>query len=83
MQIKCELRLFAQLSFNLSVDSEVALSKDAAKKSAANGTSVSKLNLLPSAWSSKPRVVQASGKDPLKEGVKDMLIKHNLFSWDL
>ncbi|KAH7732229.1 Variant SH3 domain containing protein [Aphelenchoides avenae] len=79
-QIKCELRLFAQLPFNLNVDSEVALSKDKSKKSSVNGTSASKLK---AAAASKPRVVQANGKEPLKEGVRDMLIKHHLFSWDL
>jgi len=61
VQIKCELRLLAQFSFNLTCDWE--LRADRAKK-------VSNVS------------VEEEGK-PLQEGVKDMLVKHHLFSWDL
>ena len=54
VQIKCELRLLSQFSFNLSPDWE-----------------------LPT---TKKDVVQ---NQPLKDGVRDMLVKHHLFSWDL
>ncbi|KAK6110199.1 Rab-GTPase-TBC domain family protein [Brugia pahangi] len=77
-QIKCELRLLAQFSFNLSVDYEVAdivrrkknlnLSKTLKKKAFSN--------MLPT-------TIRSSFDQPLKEGVRDMLIKHHLFSWDL
>ncbi|XP_041363349.1 small G protein signaling modulator 3-like isoform X2 [Gigantopelta aegis] len=51
VQIKCELRLLAQFSFNLSKDWELPKQNDSYK--------------------------------PFREGVKDMLVKHHLFSWDL
>ncbi|ELU16805.1 hypothetical protein CAPTEDRAFT_177453 [Capitella teleta] len=51
VQIKCELRLLSQFSFNLSQDWELPLKQDLSR--------------------------------PLKEGVRDMLIKHHLFSWDI
>ena len=54
VQVKCELRVLAQFSFNLNQDWELT--------------------------------AQARRKDeqkPLQEGVKDMLVKHHLFSWDL
>ena len=51
VQIKCELRLLSQFSFNLSQDWEIPMKKDLSR--------------------------------PLKEGVRDMLIKHHLFSWDI
>ncbi|VDN28584.1 unnamed protein product [Gongylonema pulchrum] len=75
-QIKCELRLLAQFSFNLSVDFEVA------------GIARQKKNLN-SMWKKKvlsqmrPETIRSSFDQPLKEGVRDMLIKHHLFSWDL
>ncbi|MCP9266137.1 Small G protein signaling modulator 3 [Dirofilaria immitis] len=61
-QIKCELRLLAQFSFNLSVDYEIA--------------DIAFSNMLPT-------TIRRSFDQPLKEGVRDMLVKHHLFSWDL
>ncbi|XP_063446049.1 small G protein signaling modulator 3 homolog isoform X2 [Mytilus trossulus] len=52
VQIKCELRLLSQFSFNLSMDWEI------------------------------PKQTITTFK-PFKDGVKDMLVKHHLFSWDL
>ncbi|TRY67052.1 hypothetical protein TCAL_07812 [Tigriopus californicus] len=52
VQIKCELRILSQFSFNLNPDWEVRSSLRDEQK-------------------------------PLQEGVKDMLVKHHLFSWDL
>eukprot|EP00095_Tigriopus_kingsejongensis_P005364 maker-scaffold34_size539781-snap-gene-3.23 protein:Tk05364 transcript:maker-scaffold34_size539781-snap-gene-3.23-mRNA-1 annotation:"small g protein signaling modulator 3-like protein" len=52
VQIKCELRILSQFSFNLNPD-----------------------------WEVKPTVWDEHR--PLQEGVKDMLVKHHLFSWDL
>lgn len=49
VQIKCELRMLAQFSFNLSVNGELPKSGD--------------LNV--------------------NESIRDMLIKHHLFSWDI
>ncbi|CAD5123331.1 DgyrCDS11688 [Dimorphilus gyrociliatus] len=53
VQIKCELRLLSQFSFNLSQDWEIPTSKSSDLSA------------------------------PLRDGVRDMLIKHHLFSWDI
>ena len=60
VQIKCELRLLAQFSFNLSADWELGR--------AGGGGGGGR---------------QRDDQRPLQEGVKDMLVKHHLFSWDL
>ncbi|KAH1029946.1 hypothetical protein HUJ05_003092 [Dendroctonus ponderosae] len=52
VQIKCELRILSQLSFNLNPDWELPVKREA-------------------------------NNQPLKEGVRDMLVKHHLFSWDI
>ncbi|KAK5639179.1 hypothetical protein RI129_011671 [Pyrocoelia pectoralis] len=52
VQIKCELRILSQLSFNLNPDWELPVKKDV-------------------------------NNQPLKDGVRDMLVKHHLFSWDI
>ncbi|XP_071129039.1 small G protein signaling modulator 3 homolog isoform X1 [Mytilus edulis] len=52
VQIKCELRLLSQFSFNLSMD-----------------------------WETPKQTITTF--KPFKDGVKDMLVKHHLFSWDL
>uniref|UniRef100_A0A915PXL9 RUN and TBC1 domain-containing protein 3 n=1 Tax=Setaria digitata TaxID=48799 RepID=A0A915PXL9_9BILA len=77
-QIKCELRLLAQFSFNLSVDYEVADIVKRKKNLNLNDTLKKKTfsNMLPS-------TIRSSFDQPLKEDVRDMLIKHHLFSWDL
>ncbi|XP_076448737.1 small G protein signaling modulator 3-like isoform X2 [Babylonia areolata] len=51
VQIKCELRLMGQFSFNLSRDWELPKQPDTFR--------------------------------PFRDGVKDMLVKHHLFSWDI
>lgn len=52
VQIKCDLRILSQLSFNLNPDWELPVRKD-------------------------------GNNQPLKDGVRDMLVKHHLFSWDI
>ncbi|XP_050313746.1 small G protein signaling modulator 3 homolog isoform X2 [Anthonomus grandis grandis] len=52
VQIKCELRILSQLSFNLNPDWELPVKREA-------------------------------NNQPLKDGVRDMLVKHHLFSWDI
>ncbi|XP_018327081.1 small G protein signaling modulator 3 homolog isoform X2 [Agrilus planipennis] len=52
VQIKCELRILSQLSFNLNPEWELPVKKEV-------------------------------NNHPLKEGVRDMLVKHHLFSWDI
>lgn len=51
VQVKCELRILSQFSFNLNPDWELGLQKELNK--------------------------------PLREGLRDMLAKHHLFSWNL
>ncbi|KAM3726527.1 Small G protein signaling modulator [Dirofilaria immitis] len=77
-QIKCELRLLAQFSFNLSVDYEIADIVKKKKDLNLNETLKKKAfsNMLPT-------TIRRSFDQPLKEGVRDMLVKHHLFSWDL
>uniref|UniRef100_A0A7E4V5X8 RUN and TBC1 domain-containing protein 3 n=1 Tax=Panagrellus redivivus TaxID=6233 RepID=A0A7E4V5X8_PANRE len=88
-QIKCELRLLSQFSFNLSIDLEIL-----EKAGTSSGGVVSRLQMLSTGQSKngfrKSQSIDASlsgasttNKQPLKEGVRDMLIKHHLFSWDL
>ncbi|XP_066158762.1 small G protein signaling modulator 3 homolog isoform X3 [Euwallacea fornicatus] len=52
VQIKCELRILSQLSFNLNPDWELPVKRE-------------------------------TNNQPLKDGVRDMLVKHHLFSWDI
>jgi hypothetical protein len=52
VQIKCDLRILSQLSFNLNPDWELPVKKE-------------------------------TNNQPLKDGVRDMLVKHHLFSWDI
>uniref|UniRef100_A0AC34QSP7 RUN and TBC1 domain-containing protein 3 n=1 Tax=Panagrolaimus sp. JU765 TaxID=591449 RepID=A0AC34QSP7_9BILA len=76
-QIKCELRILTQLFFNLLVDSEVtdkSLTSNMTNFVSGNNTKIMK----------KSGSLDLSlNKQPLREGVRDMLIKHHLFSWDL
>ncbi|MFH4973717.1 hypothetical protein AB6A40_000426 [Gnathostoma spinigerum] len=75
--VKCELKLLTQFCFYLDVDLEV--SRVNSRKTVKAVTHSRKKSL--------PFVKQELGKQssdqPLKEGVRDMLIKHHLFSWDL
>ncbi|KAL1493468.1 hypothetical protein ABEB36_011515 [Hypothenemus hampei] len=52
VQIKCELRILSQLSFNLNPNWELPVKRE-------------------------------TNNQPLKDGVRDMLVKHHLFSWDI
>ncbi len=72
MQIKCELRLLSQFAFNLNPDWELPVVPRvtaASRKVAAAIAVAAKTAGIPD--------------KPLKEGVRDMLVKHHLFSWDL
>ncbi|VDD87375.1 unnamed protein product [Enterobius vermicularis] len=68
-QIKCELKLLSQFCFNLNPDFEVMVNPKAKKSN-----NIQKL---------RSASTRGSRDAPLKEGVRDMLIKHHLFSWDL
>lgn len=77
-QIKCELRLLSQFCFNLNPDLEIA---DSGKKN--KSTSVSNTHKKKAVSFLRSDSQRSSVEQPLKEGVRDMLIKHHLFSWDL
>uniref|UniRef100_A0A0N5C9I4 RUN and TBC1 domain-containing protein 3 n=1 Tax=Strongyloides papillosus TaxID=174720 RepID=A0A0N5C9I4_STREA len=92
VQITCELRILSQMSFNLNVDYELSenvlknqLYKDMNKNVKKNV--ISKLSLPTSQQilnnGSVKKITNVSTNEPLKEGVQDVLIKHQLFSWDL
>ncbi|CAD5215212.1 unnamed protein product [Bursaphelenchus okinawaensis] len=86
-QIMCELRLLSQFCFNLNTDFEVqqALESDRLK----NQEQIQKTRkIVKNVGPVELRFTQDGGMlsqtgQPLKEGVRDMLIKHHLFSWDL
>uniref|UniRef100_A0A1I7ZVY2 RUN and TBC1 domain-containing protein 3 n=1 Tax=Steinernema glaseri TaxID=37863 RepID=A0A1I7ZVY2_9BILA len=82
MQIKCELRLLTQFSFSLDVDYEIS-SAEKAKKKCTNGQRRFMLSLGGGSRDGNTKRNVPTSKQPLKEGVRDMLIKHHLFSWDL
>lgn len=79
------MRVLAQLSFNLTVNGEIV------EKMSQQNNPTTKGFL--SASQSKSTIRKSSSIDssmngtrnaaPLREGVRDMLIKHHLFSWDL
>merc|ERR1719499_80452 len=76
VQVKCELRLLAQFSFNLTCDWEL---KPHLQEGAARESSPRKKKSSASTTAS----VAVDQAKPLQDGVKDMLVKHHLFSWDL
>lgn len=77
VQVKCELRLLAQFSFNLSGDWELR-SREAGggDRDMFGGEKRSSVAMASS-------VLTVDQTKPLQDGVKDMLVKHHLFSWDL
>ncbi|KAK6033171.1 RUN domain protein [Ostertagia ostertagi] len=79
-QIKCDLRLLSQFSFNLSVDFEIEGIEKKKKKAGAGMMSSAKKKMLSTVMAGE---LKPNGEEPLKKGVTDMLIKHHLFSWDL
>ncbi|KAK6061799.1 RUN domain protein [Cooperia oncophora] len=79
-QIKCDLRLLSQFSFNLNVDFEIEGIEKKKKKSGAGMMSSAKKKMLSTVMAGE---LKPNGEEPLKKGVTDMLIKHHLFSWDL
>ncbi|XP_048575778.1 small G protein signaling modulator 3 homolog isoform X3 [Nematostella vectensis] len=68
IQIKCELRVLATFAFNLNVEWELVHTSKV----------VEALKEDKSLQVSTKEVTQ-----PMKDGVRDMLVKHHLFSWDL
>ncbi|XP_063711051.1 small G protein signaling modulator 3-like [Symsagittifera roscoffensis] len=74
VQIKCELRILCEFGFNLHVHTE--LPSKAAKDNMA-------LKTITNAPGSKRSDSSTSSNKPMKEGVRDLLVKHHLFSWDL
>ncbi|VDK42082.1 unnamed protein product [Anisakis simplex] len=70
--------LLAQFCFNLNVDFEIA----GITKPQKNGITVSNSRKKSLAFLRRDSHSN-SFEQPLKEGVRDMLIKHHLFSWDL
>ncbi|XP_078611297.1 small G protein signaling modulator 3 homolog isoform X2 [Branchiostoma floridae x Branchiostoma japonicum] len=76
VQIKCELRLLSKFSFNLSQDWELPNKKEAAPTKYGEEHQIQKYGEV-----TQNQVQQVS--QPLKEGVRDMLVKHHLFSWEL
>ncbi|GMT05883.1 hypothetical protein PENTCL1PPCAC_28057 [Pristionchus entomophagus] len=81
-QIKCELRLLAQFAFKLSPTFELdALSKNGPSRKPGMLSSAKKKMMAQVVGVDKGAF--QNGDEPLKEGVKDILIKHHLFSWDL
>lgn len=88
VQIKCEVRLLAQFPFNLNPDLELPpLSDTASAKVAAKLAGVPASQALADrvlsiiAWQSGR--MSSMPEKPLREGVRDMLVKHHLFSWRL
>uniref|UniRef100_A0A8R1E6L1 SH3 domain-containing protein n=1 Tax=Caenorhabditis japonica TaxID=281687 RepID=A0A8R1E6L1_CAEJA len=81
-QIKCDLRLLSQFSFNLSMSFEID-GIDKKKRKFVNGLLTSQKKKILSTVVSSSQDNKLSGDEPLKQGVTDMLIKHHLFSWDL
>jgi hypothetical protein len=90
-QIKYELKLLSQFCFNLNIGFELEQVYAIEKMRASQNISKNQ-NSLPVANSIKSvgplelsftaRIGGVAGP-PLKEDIRDILIKHNLFSWDL
>ncbi|KAF5913882.1 small G protein signaling modulator 3 isoform X2 [Diceros bicornis minor] len=68
VQIKCELRVLCCFAFSLSQDWELPAKRE---------------HPCPVACDSEGLSCVQEEKQPLKEGVQDMLVKHHLFSWDI
>ncbi|PAV77441.1 hypothetical protein WR25_09213 [Diploscapter pachys] len=79
-QIKCDLRLLCQFSFNLNMDFEIE-DKEKKPKKKSNGIMISGKKTILSTVATANEY--KAGEEPLKQGVTEMLIKHHLFSWDL
>uniref|UniRef100_A0A0N5A5W9 RUN and TBC1 domain-containing protein 3 n=1 Tax=Parastrongyloides trichosuri TaxID=131310 RepID=A0A0N5A5W9_PARTI len=92
VQITCELKVLSQMSFSLNVDYELSnnLYKNSIlqnKSKISNNNVISKLSKQKSQasinYSNSRRNINSAINEPLREGVQDVLIKHQLFSWDL
>ncbi|KAL6723099.1 hypothetical protein Aduo_018140 [Ancylostoma duodenale] len=79
-QIKCDLRLLSQFSFNLNVDFEIEGVEKKKKKATGGMMTSTKKKMMSTVMAGE---LKLNGEEPLKKGVTDMLIKHHLFSWDL
>lgn len=78
-QICCELKLLMQFGFNFNVDSEIIYAEEL-KTTAASSTNKQNLDEIKDNGDKKGLLRNGI---PLKEGVRDLLIKHHLFSWDI
>lgn len=88
MQIRCELKLLAQFCFNLNTNFEVQQVMEIERIRAQETQPVTKPKRPKTVGPMELKFTDQGlaggpGQQPLKEGVRDMLIKHNLFSWDL
>uniref|UniRef100_T1J9C7 RUN and TBC1 domain-containing protein 3 n=1 Tax=Strigamia maritima TaxID=126957 RepID=T1J9C7_STRMM len=79
VQIKCELRLLSQFAFNLNILWEVHKRKTEDPFREGVRDMLFAFSLSPD-WELPPR---KEPTQPLKDSVRDMLVKHHLFSWDL
>ena len=78
VQIKCELRILCEFGFNLHVHTELP------SKAAKENVAIKTIGITNTTTSKKSSADQSSGNSkPMKEGVRDLLVKHHLFSWDL
>jgi len=74
-----------QFGFSFNVDSEIVCAEELKTTAAASSTNDKKQNI------GENGIVKENGDKkgllrngiPLKEGVRDLLIKHHLFSWDI
>ncbi|KAA0202743.1 hypothetical protein HAZT_HAZT000237 [Hyalella azteca] len=94
VQIKCELRVLAAFPFNLNPEWELPQPRRSTEDMTGSRISVlgsgavsrrsfrrsSSTNSLSSTFDYSSA---GASKQPLREGVRDMLVKHHLFSWDL
>ena len=81
VQIKCELRILCEFCFNLHVNRELP-NRNSAKDSSTS-TIVQSIGGLIAPPGNAAQAASSAGTKPMKEGVRDLLVKHHLFSWDL
>lgn len=88
-QIKCELRILCQFSFTLGIDSEIDTGDVSGLASRLLGLKAvlerrkSLKGRISSGPSKKSTTNGGALQQPLKDGVRDILVSHHLFSWDL
>ncbi|KAK2160806.1 hypothetical protein LSH36_127g18070 [Paralvinella palmiformis] len=84
VQIKCELRILSQFAFTLSQDWELPEKKKRLIKEMRRNIQDILLSQFSFNLSQDWEIpLKKDLSRPLKDGVRDMLIKHHLFSWDI